>query len=117
MKTIKTLALFGALLLAPAAAFAAPISPQQALGMQGQNVIVEGVATVSEADGVPGLFVHLNAEDRSPFVGYVSANNEDKFPDLSQLQGKTVDISGVVEISNGRPMIRLSSADQIKIVE
>jgi hypothetical protein len=106
-----------AILSGSVGAFAAAISPQQAAANPGQNVIVEGVATVSEADGLPGLFVRLDSPSHAPFVGYIPANIENKFPDIQQLQGKTVDITGVVETGSQIPMIRLTSADQIKIVQ
>ena len=93
------------------------ITPQQAIGRQGQNVVVEGVADVTEADGLPGLYVHLSAPDSHvPFVGYISTNNEEHFPDPRGLNGKTIAISGVVETDGSIPMIRLTSPDQIKII-
>jgi hypothetical protein len=95
-----------------------PVSPQQALGRQGQNVTVEGVARVSEADGMPGVFIRLDNPrgPHVPFVGYISVNNEGMFPDLRELDGRRIDISGVVETTGTIPMIRLTSADQITIV-
>jgi hypothetical protein len=119
--TFRKISCAGALvlLLAPAAGVAQtrPISPQQAMGDQGQKVTVEGVANVSEAEGLPGLFVRLNAKGSStPFAGYISTGNEDKFPDIHALEGKTVDITGVVETSGSVPIIRISSAGQLKVI-
>jgi hypothetical protein len=119
--TFRKMSCAGALvlLLAPAAGVAqsGPVSPQQAMGDQGQNVTVEGVATVSDAEGLPGLFVRLNAKGSStPFAGYISTGNEDKFRDIRALEGKTVDITGVVETSGSIPIIRISSAGQLKVI-
>lgn len=114
-----------ALLALPAGAIAADmpgsvdnaITPQQASGRQGQNVVVEGVADVTEADGLPGLYVHLSTPDTHvPFVGYIATNNEDHFADPHGLNGKTVEISGVVETDGSVPMIRLTSPGQIKVI-
>lgn len=113
------------LLLLPAGSFADdvpgsvqnPLSPEQAIARQGQSVTVEGRANVTEADGMPGVFVRLsNPDSHVPFVGYVETNNEGKFPDLRALQGRVVDITGIVETRSTPPMIKLTSADQIKIV-
>lgn len=93
------------------------LTPQQAIGRQGQNVTVQGIAAVTEAAGLPGLYVHLSLPDSHvPFVGYIAVNNEGEFPDPRELNGKTIEISGVVETDGSIPMIRLTHPDQIKIV-
>ena len=124
MKFSRT-AFLCALLALPAAAFADDVpgsadnalTPQQAIGRQGQNVVVAGIADVTEADGLPGVYVHLSTPgSHVPFVGYISTNNEGQFPDPRGLTGKTVEISGVVETDGSIPMIRLTHPEQIKIV-
>ena len=97
---------------------ATPITPNQAMANQGQNVTVEGVASISDANGMPaGLFIRLGGGGRdAPFAGYISAENQGKFPGLGTLKGKMVAITGVVETTTTIPIIRITSPDQIRIV-
>jgi hypothetical protein len=97
---------------------ATPITPTQAMAAQGQNVTVEGVASLSDANGMPpGMFIRLGAGGRdAPFAGYISADNQGKFPGLGTLRGRMVAITGVVETTTTIPIIRISSPDQIRIV-
>jgi hypothetical protein len=94
-----------------------PLTPQQALGRQGQKVAVKGVASISDALGLPGIFIRLTGPGSNiPFVGYIENNNQRQFPSPRELEGKTIEIIGVVETSGSIPMIRLTSADQMKII-
>jgi hypothetical protein len=97
---------------------ATPITPNQAMANQGQNVTVEGVASISDANGMPaGLFIRLGGGGRdAPFAGYISAENQGKFPGLGALKGKMIAITGVVETTTTIPIIRIVSPDQIRIV-
>lgn len=96
-----------------------PISPEQAMRAQGQNVTVEGVASLSDANGMPaGLFIRLSTTGPgAAFAGYISAENQGKFPGLGTLQGKMVAITGVVETTTTIPIIRITSPDQIRIAQ
>ena len=93
------------------------ITPEQAMAAQGQNVTVEGIASLSDANGMPpGLFIRLSTTGPgAAFAGYISAANQDKFPGLGTLQGKDVAITGVVETTTTIPIIRITSPDQIRI--
>jgi hypothetical protein len=117
--TLRKLSVASVLCLWPAAAFAqgSPISPQQALAAQGQDVIVEGTAAISEAVGMPGTFVRLTDNSDATMIGYIPQGDESRFPDLKELDGKRVEMTGVVEQSNGHSMIELSSASQLRIVQ
>jgi hypothetical protein len=97
---------------------AQPITPEQAMANQGQNVTVEGVASLSDANGMPaGLFIRLSTTGPgAAFAGYISADNQDKFPGLGTLKGKLVAITGVVETTSTIPIIRITSPDQIRVV-
>jgi hypothetical protein len=95
-----------------------PITPERALGYQGQNVTVEGTATVSDAHSLLGVFVRLKSPDkpRPAFAGYITPENERQFPGLQTFNGRTIDITGIVETNTGTvPLIRLLSADQMKV--
>jgi hypothetical protein len=95
-----------------------PITPEQAMAAQGQNVTVEGVASLSDANGMPaGLFIRLSTTGPgAAFAGYISADNQGKFPGLGTLRGRVVAITGVVETTTTIPIIRITSPDQIRIV-
>jgi hypothetical protein len=96
------------------------ITPEQTTGSKGQNVTVEGVATISDANSMllPGIAVHLNSNGQrsAPFAGYIAAGDTYKFPDLRELDGRVISMTGVVEATNTIPIIRLTSPDQITIV-
>jgi DNA/RNA endonuclease YhcR with UshA esterase domain len=50
----------------------------------------------------------------SDFTAVIFAGDATKFPNASALGGKTVVISGPVQLYQGRPEIILKSADQLK---
>jgi hypothetical protein len=79
-----------------------PITPEQAMAAQGQNVTVEGMASLSDANGMPaGLFIRLSTTGPgAAFAGYISADNQGNFPGLTTI-----------------PIIRITSPDQIRIVQ
>jgi hypothetical protein len=110
----------GALAFAqPAGSEEYPMTPEQAISVssQGQNVAVAGVATVSEAIGLPGTFIRLTAPDSAiPFVGYIDIDNEPEFPNPAQFDGRKIKITGVVETRGSVPMIELTSPHQIALL-
>ena len=54
---------------------------------------------------------------KSALTAVVEAKNFDKFPDLADLKGKTVLISGKFDAFKGAPQILLKTPDQLKIVK
>jgi uncharacterized protein YdeI (BOF family) len=104
----------------PAFAMAADaISPTQALGDQGNNVKVEALASVRPATGSrDGVEIALRSGDNSAVViGYIPKGNVDRFPDLNALNGRIIDISGVLEMDSGQAEIRVTSPDQLAIAQ
>ncbi len=94
-----------------------PFTPEQAISAQGNKVAVAGVASVGDADGMPGTFIRLTAPDSNvPFVGYISIDNERQFPNPGQLQGRMVELTGVVETRGSIPMIMLTTPDQVRVL-
>ena len=94
------------------------ITPEQAQGNQGQSVTVEGVASLSDAHGMPpGLFIRLSTTGPgAAFAGYISKEDQTKFPGLGDLRGRVIAMTGVVETTSTIPIIRLTTPDQIRIV-
>jgi hypothetical protein len=118
---MKYAALTALLLLAtpalaqPASPFA-PLAPDQAGSNVGQNVVIEGTAHVRAADGRLGVYVDLDhGANNTAFAGYIPNENLAVFPDLKSMEGRRVDITGVVQIrKEGFPVIVMTSADQLK---
>jgi len=118
--------LAGALLLAglaPATAFAQPaspfppITPEQARSNEGENVVIEGTATVHAAERRMGWYIDLNGTGpSSPFAGYIPDEDKSQFPNLSNVNGKKVDVTGVVQFRNGKPIIKMTDSHQLHLV-
>ena len=101
----------------PALALAqATISPAEAQAHAGQSVTVEG--TVSEIHvSASGRATFVNLGGRFPnnaFSAVVFATDAGKFPNLSALDGKTIDVTGPVQLYKGRAEIVLTDAAQLK---
>ena len=54
---------------------------------------------------------------RAAVTGLIKAASFSKLPDLMQLEGKTVLVSGIFTEESGAPAIEISSADQVKVVK
>jgi DNA/RNA endonuclease YhcR with UshA esterase domain len=81
----------------------------------GQQVTVE--AAVSDVHTGRSGITFIDIGGRYPdnaFVAVIFAGDAGKFPNVSALDGKTVAISGPVQLYQGRPEIILKSADQLK---
>lgn len=109
--------------LAPTVAFAQPaspfppITPEQARSNEGDNVVIEGIARVHAAERRLGWYIDLNGTwPSSPFAGYIPDENKSQFSNLSMINGKTVDITGVVQFRNGKPIIKMTDAHQLRLV-
>lgn len=80
----------------------------------GQTITVEGIVRevhVSER----ATFIDLNGRyPYEEFTGVIFSSNADAFPNVGALEGKTVDITGTVQMYRGRPEIILASPNQIQ---
>jgi len=104
------------LLLAPAPAFAAPISYAQAGSHIGETVAVEGV--VKEVFTTRGgtIFLDMGAPyPNNAFVGVIFRDYASEMGDVSGLTGKTVDLSGKITLYRGKPQIILKSRNQLRV--
>jgi len=76
--------------------------------------LVAGVSTSKSGN------TYLNLGARHPkevFSGVILAEDAAKIPDPKQYDGKTVALSGKIEIRNNQPQMILKAPEQIKIVE
>lgn len=113
---MKAVILAFALTLIAAPALAEVIAPADAPKHYGQTVIVEGVVSNVHTTGKGMTFIDMGG--RYPdnlFTAVIFPDDADKFPDVDDLEGKTVAITGLMKPYKGKPEIILKSADQIKI--
>jgi DNA/RNA endonuclease YhcR with UshA esterase domain len=91
------------------------ISPADVKAHAGQTVTVE--AAVSDVHTGRSGVTFIEIGGRYPdndFTAVIFAADATKFPNAGTLDGKTVIISGPVQLYQGRPEIILKSADQLK---
>lgn len=81
----------------------------------GETITVEG--TVSEVHVSPkATFIDLNGRyPNEEFTGVIFTNDAGAFSDVEGYEGKTVDITGTVQMYHGRPEIILRSPSQIQV--
>ena len=90
------------------------IAAQDAAAHIGQSITVEGIVSeVHVSDRV--TFIDLGGRyPNKEFTGVIFSENYGAFPDVTELQGRTIDISGTVQLYGERPEIVLTSANQIR---
>ena len=94
------------------AATAQPSSPHL-LSAQGGVSVVRGRAHVEE--GALGTFIEVDRPGATRAVaGYIPFGNESTFPLLSEIEGRIIEIGGVV-VLDGRPLIVLSNPNQLAL--
>ena len=112
---MKTITILIVTLIIAGPAFAGAIRPSQAQGAQGQYVIVEGTAHVEQGDPGAATKVELSDNSDNHLTVMVPAAIESSLSQLNSYEGKTVDVTGVVQITPTGPQIVLSRANQIKL--
>ena len=106
----------GLALAAATPASADIIKPEEAQAHVGQTVTVEGaVSEVHHARSGRATFIDLGGHyPNNVFTAVIFARDAGKFPDVDALNGKTVDITGPVQLRRGKPEIILSDPAQLK---
>lgn len=97
--------------------FAAPIAAVDAASHVGQSVTVESIVTeVHSARSGKATFIDMGGSyPNNAFTAVVFARNIGVVGDVSGLAGKTVDVTGTIQMYEGRPEIVVSSRDQIQV--
>lgn len=104
------------LFLTAASANAETISACDADKYVGKLVTVEGVISdIHDARSGKATFIDMCGKfPNNAFSGVIFSDDANKFPDVDSLDGKTVDITGMVKPYQGRPEIILNDPGQIK---
>jgi DNA/RNA endonuclease YhcR with UshA esterase domain len=112
---MKTLVLAFGLALVAAPAMAHAIQPAEAKGHVGQTVTVEGVVDNVHTAKSGNTYVDIGGRyPNNAFAAVIFSKDASKFPNVSALKGKTVDVSGSVRLYQGKPEIILTDAGQLK---
>jgi hypothetical protein len=112
---MKRLAAFPAVLLLTALASAECIPIEKAKDKIGSNACVTGKVYHIGHSGKGTTFLDFCEDYKNcPFVVVIFARDLKDVGDVSQLEGKTIQISGKVEEYNGRPEIVLKDVKQLR---
>jgi DNA/RNA endonuclease YhcR with UshA esterase domain len=112
---MRMLILGAGLVLAVLPARAETIGAGEVNAHVGQTVTVEGAISDIHTGRSGATFIDIGGSyPDNNFTAVIFAADAAKFPNASALDGKTVAISGPVQLYQGRPEIILKSADQLK---
>jgi DNA/RNA endonuclease YhcR with UshA esterase domain len=113
---LRALVLILGLFLAAAPAVAQTIKPADARAHVGQTVTVEGVVSeVHVASGSGMTFIDMGGHyPANVFTAVIFRDDAGKFPNVAALNGKTVDVTGMIRLYKGKAEIILKTADQLK---
>lgn len=91
------------------------ISAEDAAGHEGSVVTVEGIAReVHVARSGRATFIDLDGTyPNQPFTAVIFESDMARVGDVSDLEGRTVDVTGTVRMHDGHPEIVVSSRRQI----
>ena len=123
MKTLLPILAVSILMVCPAgaeptnAAAPAKIGTADADKYYDQEMIVTGkVVQVSLRPTI--VFINLDKpHPGSPFVAVIHSENTNKFGNLDSLQGKSVEIKGMIKEYRDKPEIILRSPGQLKVLD
>lgn len=109
-----------AFLLLPIACWAqgSHITDSQAGAHVGERVLVDGVVAGVYTSRSGNTFINFgSAYPNQDFTAVIFSENAGTFPNVEGLQGKRVEISGVVRLYKGKPEIILRAADQLRVLD
>lgn len=92
------------------------IAPREAAHYVGSQATVAGV--VSQVSRSKGGTTFINFGGRFPkhvFYAVIFANRASAFPGIFDLEGKSVQITGDIQLYKGKPQIIVSSPNQIQL--
>jgi hypothetical protein len=105
------------LILAPFSFSQTKIAPSQAKDYIGKTAIVSGRADQVTHSRSDTWFINMGGKyPNNAFTAVVFKSDADKFKDLKNLEGRTIEVKGEIKDYRGTPEIILSNADQLHIV-
>ena len=108
---IEALLVGFALVVSPASA--ATIAPKDAVSHIGQNVTVEGVASVHVSPNA--TFIDIGGRyPRQEFTAVIFKERQGVFGDVVHYDGKVVDVDGTVRMYRGKPEIILLDPSELR---
>jgi len=112
---MRTIVFAAALILSVGSACADTIAARQAQEHAGQTVTVEGILTDVHAARSGARFLDIEgAYPNNAFAAVIFKADAGKFSDVELLRGKTVEVTGSIQLYNGRPEIILNDPGQLK---
>jgi DNA/RNA endonuclease YhcR with UshA esterase domain len=115
MRAIFVAAFAVAVSAAALPAHAQTIGPADTKAYVGKPVTVQASISNVHVAKSGATFIDMGGEfPDNNFVAVIFADDAAKFPDASTLEGKTVTITGTVQMYQGKPEIVLKSASQLK---
>jgi hypothetical protein len=112
---MKAAAIFLCFMLVPAVALAGTISATEAGSHVGQTMTVESVVSGVHVARSGATFIDMGGSyPNQAFTGVIFSENSAAVGDVSGLTGKTIDLTGTIQMYRGKPEIILRSADQIR---
>jgi hypothetical protein len=79
---------------------------------QGNGATVSGRAHLERSPF--GTYIHVERPGSTPVAGFVSLGDGGAYPNLYELEGRTVAITGVV-VWDGLPLIIMTDPDQLRV--
>jgi DNA/RNA endonuclease YhcR with UshA esterase domain len=93
----------------------ATIAPAEVKAHVGQTVTVEAAVTDIHTGRAGATFINMGGSyPDNEFTAVIFASDLAKFPGAKALKGKTVAVSGPVQLYQGKPEIILKTAEQLR---
>jgi DNA/RNA endonuclease YhcR with UshA esterase domain len=90
-------------------------SPTQAAAHVGETITVKATVNEIHTGRAGATFINMGGTyPDNAFTAVIFAGDRAKFPKAETLKDKTVEISGAVELYQGKPEIVLKSAEQLR---
>jgi DNA/RNA endonuclease YhcR with UshA esterase domain len=91
------------------------IKDSEAIKYVGKEVEVRGRVVSVRTSPLGTAFINFGGEyPNQTFAGFIAAGSKMEIDQrIATLQGKTIGITGIIELNQGKPEIKITSTDQI----
>ena len=95
------------------------IKDSEAIQYVGKEVEVQGRVVSVTSSPLGTAFINFGGEyPNQTFSGFIAAGSKiASHKKLAMIHGKTISITGTIELYKGKPEIKVVSADQIKVLD